>query len=387
MSMADSTAIGLVGAGHRIFELLKVLYDVRDRRYVMRDREVDDEFWYSYGAYHEHADEFPAWETEVSDLSPSIVAIFDPSAESREQVAALCRDHGDEPNGYDSVDAFLDADEYDAVIVGSPNYTHVESVIPLMEREIDVLCEKPIATTLEDHDRIIDAANNSDGLFYTGFNLRTAPYFVRLKELLSNEVIGQLGMISCDEVRGPFDRGYRYSQEKSGGSILEKNCHDFDLFNWYAESDPVAVNAFGGQHVFKNQTDTVDQATITVEYESGLVATLELCLYAPFDQRVRSYEFRGSEGVMRSPEQEGTIDTIKQYENSRISVNTEDFDNHMGGDRLELVRFLRCLRGEAEPPANPIDAKKASAIGIGAERSIQEGATVEIDDNYDIRVR
>jgi predicted dehydrogenase len=358
---------------------LRNLHRLRDREYLFESGNPD--------AYERYAAEPPEWLEPIGDLNPSVTALFDPDPQALDDAADQCREAGDDPATFESLDQFLAADACDAVLVGSPNNVHVESAIPLLERDVDLLLEKPLAATLEGHDRIIDAAATSNSMVYMAFNLRSAPYFQQLKERVDRGDVGDVGMLSCHEVRGPFRSGFRYDQASSGGSILEKNCHDFDIFNWLAESDPVQVAAFGGQHVFTEDSDTVDNATVIVEYENGIRGTLELCMYAPYGQRTRRYEVRGDEGVIRSPEEGGTDDTFQYLSESRHETRDDVLSGgHYGADLIQLHRFLRCLDGEAEPPATLQDAKAASAIAIGAEKAIQEGSIVDIDDNYDVHV-
>jgi predicted dehydrogenase len=375
--MTRTTSIGVVGAGGRGRSHVDCLYRLREREYLSESGHPE--------VYEEYAHTVPEWVESIDDLQPVITAICDPDPDERETALEACREHGDDPSEYADFDAFLEDGTYDAVIVASPNDVHTESVIPLLERDVDLFVEKPLAATLEGHDRIIDAAAESDSRVYMGFNLRSSPFFSRLKERVAEGEVGDLGMISCHEVRAPFNYGYRYTHARSGGSILEKNCHDFDLFNWYADSDPTRVSAFGGQHVLTEGTDALDHATVIVEYASGVRATLELCLYAPSSQRTRRYELRGSEGVLRAPEDDDTIEAFDYGTHDRLSI---DADNHSGGhggaDDPQLCRFLQYLRGEAKPLASLEDAKKASAVAIAAERAIREDAIVEIDEHYDV---
>jgi predicted dehydrogenase len=322
----------------------------------------------------------PDWVESVADLEPRVTALCDPDPGERGLTADLCAEHDEAPAEFDSLEAMRREGTYDAVVVTSPNDTHVEVVLPLLEEDVDLLCEKPIATTVEDHERIIDAVGGSSGAFYPAYNLRSSPYFRGIKELLGDGAVGELGMITCHEVRAPLVNGYRYSQERSGGALLEKNCHDFDLFNWYADADPVRVSAAGGQHVLDADTDILDQASVVVEYENGVVATLELCLYAPYDQRGRSYELRGSDGLLRSPEDETAIDHYSRDGRERIEVQASG--GHAGADDVQFHRFLRTLAGEAEPPGDLEDAKKAAAVALAGERAVETGESVAIDDDY-----
>ncbi|MFP8956580.1 Gfo/Idh/MocA family protein [Natrialbaceae archaeon A-CW3] len=384
--------LGVVGAGERGRHHLREAYRIDEQHYFGRNPD-ESSLRSPQPIYDAHAADSPAWVADVSDLRPSVTAVFDPSATARRKTTALCREHGDEPDTFDALDAFLERGVYDAVIVASPNDRHLEAAVPLLERGVSVLCEKPLAITLEAYDRLEVAVSRSDGVFYPGFNLRSHPAYERLGELLDEGVIGDLGMISCREVRTPFPEGHYYTQAESGGSLLEKNCHDFDLMNWLTDADPVRVCAFGGQHVFTTDTDVSDHAVVIVEYDNGVRATLELCLYAPYGEwhpefsGRRDYQFRGGEGVLRSAT-DGDADWELYTRRRRETYETAGVGGgHGGSDARQLRSFLRCVRDDDRPTATVRDAKRAAAVALAATRSIEDGRVVEIDSNADLRHR
>lgn len=390
--MTRDVNLGFVAAGKRARTLMDHLYTIRDREYLHSDR--DDGWPDSF--YDAYAAEVPSWVENVSEMNPSISAIMNPGRENREIARDLCRDHGDEPDCYESLDAFLSEGEYDATVVASPNDIHIDAVVPLLNQEVDVLCEKPLANTLPAHDEMMSAEADSDAMLYAGFQRRVDPFYRTIKSLIDNGEIGRLGMMNHIDVRDPFQtsggphsKGYRFSQTRSGGALLEKNSHDFDLFNWFSEKEPQRVTAFGGQHVFTEGTDIVDQAVVSVEYGDGIVASVELCLYNGvgtgdiYEVKSRSTsEYRGSEGVIRVPKNPGDLEVLGRNSQKRISVGTEDVH---GGDIYQMHRFLGCLVNGLEPVATAQDAKKAAAIAIGAERSLRaDGEVVEINSDYDL---
>ncbi|MFB6218615.1 MAG: Gfo/Idh/MocA family protein, partial [Halobacteriaceae archaeon] len=191
--------IGFVGAGNRARVHVETLYAVRDRTYAGTDDSRPVE-----ARYEAHAGEIPEWVERVADLDPSVTALFDPDADQRERTRECCREHGDDPTTFDAFEAFLDSGAFDAAAVVSPNDCHAEQVVALLERDIDVLCEKPLADDLAGHDSIIEAAAGSSALVYPAYNLRMAPFFARLRELVAEGAVGDLGAVSCHEVRGPF---------------------------------------------------------------------------------------------------------------------------------------------------------------------------------------
>ncbi|MCT9098034.1 Gfo/Idh/MocA family protein [Haloarchaeobius sp. HME9146] len=379
-------AIGLIGAGSRGVFHLEQLYEIVSRDYF----EVWDKPWpaakpgFPFGVYHDYASEVPDWATDISGLGASVTAVCDPSTDSRARAVAVCEEHGDDPDTFETIEAFYRDGEFDTVIVASPNHTHTKAALPGLERDLDVFCEKPLAATLADHDRLIDAADQSDGTFYVGFNLRHSQQYGKLRSLIQAGAIGRLGMLSAHEVRVPFPWGHYYTQDESGGTLLEKDCHDFDLFNWYTGSDPVRVVAFGGQHVLDHGTDVNDHATVIVEYESGVKATLELCMYAPYTQPGdRVYAARGTDGLVRSGRDSSSWEVFGWDAHDTYSF-TNTGGEHGGADIRMWKDVLQTFADGGDPAATARDAKKAAAVAIGAERSIAEGRIVEIDERYDL---
>lgn len=379
--------LGFVGIGARGYSHLKNAYKIHRQPYFLGEPpdEVDRVHLSgnSHEIYQKYAADVPDWAEDTSDLQIEVTAVFDLNPDARQRAVDYCREHGDDPTVYDDWQAFLDAEEYDTVVVSTPNHTHADIVVPLMEQGLDVFCEKPLATTLADHDRIIQADRETDGVFYVGFNARHSPSRQRLKAAIESGEIGELGMLSVHEVRHPFPLGHYYTQEESGGSLLEKDCHDFDWFNTVVDGEPKKVYALGGQQVLTENTDVNDHATVIYEYDNGVKATLELCLYAPFTQSGgRKYAIRGSEGVIRTPEDGAAFEIYTR--DDRRAVSVEAHGSHGGADPNMWHDFLSCVIRGTERMASPTEAKAASAIAIGAERAIKDDCIVYIDDNYDL---
>lgn len=383
--MSDSIQVGLVGTGARGRLLLKQLYRIRNQDHFLCEKGHYGSF--PLQEYDLYGKRTPEWVDDISDINPSISVLFDPSEEALREAESLCQDHSDSPETYDNLEEFVDSDDYDAVIITSPNDTHVDIATRLLEKNTDIFCEKPLATTLGGHDDLIDAERKSGGRFFVGFNLRSSPKFAQFERLISEGHIGELGMISMQNVREPLPRGFRYSDERSGGALLEKNCHDFDLFNWFAKSDPKRVMALGGTHILSENTDVNDHATVLVEYENGVKATLELCLYAPFSHEGhRSCSLRGSDGIALSNLNSSSIEVYKYDDIVEYSPGerSRKLGGHDGADIYQLKRFFEFLQGKAERPATILDAKKAAAVSLAAERAIDGDGMVSITSDYEL---
>lgn len=371
--------LGLVGAGARGLGHLRSTYRVRDQSYLHCESPIG----HPHRIDHDYAESAREWAMETSDLEPNVTAVCDPNEAARTEAVNLCGEHGDAPTAFESFGRFLECDAYDAAIVATPNDYHARQTKGLLDRDISVFSEKPIGITIAEHDDLIAADQAAGGTLFVGFNLRSSPFYTRLKELIDAGAFGDLGMIGCREARGHFHAEYSFATDRSGGTLLDKNCHDFDLFNWYADADPVRVAAFGGQHFHSTNTDVNDQSVVIIEYDTGLLASLELCMYAPFGERTRMYALRGTEGLLRARKETGEADLFRRGSRDTIRVSGPQ-GGHGGADVVQMVRFLRFLAGDADRPADPVDAKKADAIALAAERAITDRTMVELDSNYNL---
>lgn len=220
-----------------------------------------------------------------------VVALCDPlDAHMESTQAKLPADHAP-ARRYADYRGLLDDPEVDAVIVSTPNNLHTEPVVAAFQTGKHVFCEKPFATNLADCDRMIAARDRAGRALQIGLVLRYAAAFERMADLIRAGRIGRPMMAWCQEFRAPFPIGrgreWRFDTAISGGAILEKDCHHFDLFEWLLGSPTTRVQAFGGRAVVEAGTsqdalpdngefdrlvkrnDIVDHAVINLEYASG----------------------------------------------------------------------------------------------------------------------
>ncbi len=144
------------------------------------------------------------------------------------------------------------------VIVTTKDSTHHEFIIKGLEMGCDVLTEKPLTTDETKCQAILDAEKKSDKKLIVGFNYRWSPYATKIKELLQNKSIGKLTSVDFHWYLNTY-HGASYfrrwhGQMESGGSLwVHKATHHFDLLNWWIDSDPDEVFAYGDlEHYGKN---------------------------------------------------------------------------------------------------------------------------------------
>ena len=151
---------------------------------------------------------------------------------------------------------FTDFDEMiaktkpDLIIVTTKDSTHHEFIIKGLQANIDVLTEKPLTTDETKTQAILDAERKSKKNLIVGFNYRWSPYITKIKELLHNKEIGEITSVDFNWYLN-VHHGASYFRRwhglmDSGGSLwVHKATHHFDLLNWWLDSDPEEVFAYG----------------------------------------------------------------------------------------------------------------------------------------------
>lgn len=138
----------------------------------------------------------------------------------------------------------------DLVMVTTVDSTHHEFIIKGMEMGADVLTEKPLTTDEKKCQGILDAEKKTGKKLIVGFNYRWAPHMTRIKELLAAERVGRVTSVDFHWYLNTYHgasyfRRWHGLRDKGGTLLVHKSTHHFDLLNWWIDSDPVEVYAYG----------------------------------------------------------------------------------------------------------------------------------------------
>ena len=150
----------------------------------------------------------------------------------------------------DEFGRLLDDHRPDAVIVTSPDHTHAGYAAQALKAGCDVILEKPVATTPETARQLASAAATAPGTLTVGFNYRYAPRNSALREVIAAGAIGLVTSVhfewALDTVHGAdYFRRWHRDKEASGGLLVHKASHHFDLVNWWIADVPSTVYACG----------------------------------------------------------------------------------------------------------------------------------------------
>jgi predicted dehydrogenase len=184
-----------------------------------------------------------------------IVAVADTDPVRRKAVQEA---HGI-PDGY-SFSSWEEALESkapaDAVIIALQDKMHVAPIIAGMKRGLHILCEKPIAPTLEECLKLETASRDYNKVFMIAHVLRYTNFFTTVKGLLDSGRIGKLIGIEHNENVGhvhmshSFVRGNWRNKAQSSPMILAKSCHDMDILLWLAGTDCLSLSSYGSLNYF-----------------------------------------------------------------------------------------------------------------------------------------
>src|SRR5687767_2675944 len=161
------------------------------------------------------------------------------------------------PTGYlvGDFDKMIREQRPDAVIVTTPDAFHDEYIVRALEAGCDVVTEKPMTTTAEKAQAILDAVKRTGRQLRVTHNYRYAPYRSQVKELLMSDEIGDVLSVDfhwlLNATHGAdYFRRWHSDKTISGGLMIHKASHHFDLVNWWLSDIPVEVRATGKRQFY-----------------------------------------------------------------------------------------------------------------------------------------
>ena len=289
----------------------------------------------------------------------------------------------------------LDSGLVDAVVIASPNHTHHQILLDVIAHPVHILMEKPLCATLGHCRDAVEAVTRSghERVVWMGLEYRyMAPTQCLLAELATGAV-GDVKMVAIREHPFPFltkvDNWNRFSRN-TGGTLVEKTCHFFDLMLQITQARPVRVFATGGQSVnhlderYDGKTpDILDNAYVVVDFDDDSRGMLDLCMFAEASVNEQEIVVTGDVGKMEAMVTESKLRIGKRADGQHV-VNTHEIRHegikhvglHHGSSYLEHVDFVAAIRSGSPPAVTLMDGLRSAAIGFAAHRSIDSGLPV-----------
>ena len=333
-----------------------------------------------------------------------VAAIYEPNALMANAAKAIA------PNArlVDSVEALLAIDEIDCLLVASPNHLHVPQFEEIAARRpLPLLIEKPLYTDPAHAARIAALADRYPAPVWVAMEYRYMPPIQTFIEQAASAT-GGVTMLTIREHRFPFlpkvgdwNRFNRFT----GGTLVEKCCHFFDLMRVILQSEPVRVVASAGQDVnHKDESyggevpDIWDGAYVIVDFASGARAMLELCMYAEGSRYQEEISAVGPAGKIEAfvpgpgrfwPTHLGAPPVAQVIVSPRhpkgpqavdipVDPTILDAGDHNGSTFYQHARFLEVVREGGAPAVSLGDGAQAVAMGLAAQRAALTGEAVRM---------
>tara|TARA_B110000444_G_scaffold134477_1_gene126295 strand:+ start:4439 stop:5650 length:1212 start_codon:yes stop_codon:yes gene_type:complete len=291
--------------------------------------------------------------------------------------------------------------EVDALLICTPNHTHADVLKVAMRSGKPIFLEKPMATTLADADAIVKANDAYPSFIQVGLQYRfKAQYLEAFYEVQQRQSVGVVKTISMSEYRPPFlDKVGQWNKfnQNSGGTLVEKCCHYFDLINLLANAMPLRVYASGGQAVnfldFQKDgipADIDDHAFVIIDYANGVRANFTLNMFC--HDFTEELVITGDRGRLIANE----LFNVHQQQPSKATIALEkgewgaskqtdvtyareiEKSGHHGATYYEHVAFADQLDGKKGEAATVVQGLWSIIVACAAQQSIETQQAVDI---------
>ena len=333
-----------------------------------------------------------------------IAAIFEPDRHMADQAKAM------EPNAKlcASIDELLEMHALDCLVIASPNHLHMGQLEQILAiRPLPLLVEKPLYTRADDIDRIVALDQTYGAPIWVGMEYRYMPPMQTFIDQVPSATGGPT-MLTIREHRFPFLEkvgDWNRFNRNTGGTLVEKCCHFFDLMRHILQSDPVRIMASAGQDVnhldetYAGETpDIWDAGYVIVDFASGQRAMLELCMYAEGSEFQEEISAVGPSGKIEvkvpGPSrfwpthlgQPPVSQVIVSPRNPKapqlvevpVDPTLQTAGDHNGSTFYQHSRFLSVVREKHEVEVSLIDGAWAVEMGLAAQASATTGRAVDM---------
>eukprot|EP00752_Nemacystus_decipiens_P010161 g9054.t1 len=327
---------------------------------------------------------------------------------------------GEDVPAFGSVAEMLEQTKPDLLFVGSPNSFHLDHIKAGLAAGVRVFTEKPVviseAETLE-----LAALLKQHGTerVMVGLVLRYSQHMVDLRAALKS--LGRVVSLEANEHIAPyhgafFMRDWRRLSKLSGGFMLEKCCHDLDIYNMATGSRPVKVASFGGKgsyvpelapasesaedaimhskesvwnnisDPFGGDGDIIDHQTAILQYETGASMAFHTNLNVPDEHRrfcvmgtLGMVEGDFVRGYLKGTKRDGTVLVDHDY----TKMDEAKKSAHYGADHMMVADIVAFLRGEAvELPVGIVDALEAGLVALALDKARVSGEMVDMSETW-----
>jgi len=281
-------------------------------------------------------------------------------------------------SAYDKVPDLLADPAVDVVYISSTNDQHCEQVLAAAAAGKHVLCEKPLALSVKDAERMVDACRANGVVMATNHHLRNAATHRKMRELVQAGAVGTplFARVFHAGYLRPIVQGWRITQPQAGGGvILDIVVHDVDALRFILSAEPVEATGMS-QAAFLSQGGVEDGAMAILKFDSGLLAQI----HAAFTVRhaTTGLEIHGTGGSIYGR------DVMTAKATGEILLRDDMGERVMPVEHVDLyaravTQFVAAMRGSGAPAASGQDGVRSLAAAIAVLESCRTGSTHRIE--------
>ena len=338
---------------------------------------------------------------------------------------SIIEEHASQLKQFESLANMISESELDLLWVASPNHLHLEHIKLGLEAGLQVFSEKPIVTSKEDSFELAKLIKKfGENKLIVGLVLRYSTHMREMRRVLDAGTLGSITSLEANEHIAPFHgsffmRDWRRLEKYSGGFMLEKCCHDIDLYNSIVGERPVRVVSFGGRNnfipseapsdnkydnvyqkklsywenvdnPFTSDADIIDHQNALIEYPNQVTFSFHTSINVPDEQR--RFCVIGSRGMAEGDFGRGglritdarTGDCLEEHDFSYPSApGSGNYPSHYGADQLmceDIVSFLR--GGLSSLPVGPKEAIAAGLVAMAIDESMKTSQIVDMTETW-----
>lgn len=302
-----------------------------------------------------------------------VVSVY---SRDEQRASSFARDLG-LPRHHTSLDALLADPELDAVYISTTNEKHCEEAVAAARAGKHILCEKPLAVTVEDAEAMVSAAREAGVVLATNHHLRNLATNQAIREIVRS---GELGDITAArisftvELRADLARWRLNDPSTGAGVVLDLTVHDVDLLRFYFDEGPMAVTAMG--LTSGRATEGIKDNVVTAwEFPGRLLVSCHDNFLVP--HAGTAVEIHGTKGSVFGSE------VLRQKPQGNVILHNADgvrelpVSHHNPYD-LTIEDFVRAARGQGKASATGEDGLKSLRLALAATESMATGRMIRL---------
>lgn len=338
---------------------------------------------------------------------------------------SLLTNHSSKLTQYEDLKQMINRCNLDLLWVASPNHLHFEHIKAGLEAGLKVFSEKPIVTSKSDSFALAKLIKKyGESQLIVGLVLRYSVHMKEMRRIIDAGTLGSITSLEANEHIAPyhgsfFMRDWRRLGKYSGGFMLEKCCHDIDLYNSMVGERPTRVVSFGGRNnfipseappgnkhdnvyqikqshwesaddPFTSDADIIDHQNALLEYSNNVTFSFHTSLNVPDEQR--RFCIIGTRGMAEGDFGRGGLRvtdarTGECLEDHDFSYSSEpgsgDYPSHYGADKLMCEDIVSFLRGDLKTlPVGPKEAIAAGLVAMAIDESMSTRQIVDMTETW-----